>query len=295
MTDNRTTTRRTIFIIDDDINVLNIAKASLAKHYDVVELIHPAKAISLAIEAKPYAILLDIHMPNIDGYEMLRMLKEHPFTYNIPVICVSADDSEIVGKKIIELGAIGHLKKPLDFRTLFESIEGYLNSVFSKLHDKSKNLTFYLHYNNSERDFTIANTVKESVDNNIVTYFLTWKAGSYYIEIPTIKDSIEKNKLVFLEAKNTFTSRFPYLMDLSSVFQELSSFMISQSDQSHIIVDDIKSLILNNFVEEEKMKLISLLVFLKNNFKKVTLFNTMTHNKDINRALQYLAKEFIDS
>ncbi|MBT7075342.1 MAG: GAF domain-containing protein, partial [Anaerolineae bacterium] len=100
-----------ILAIDDDEKVIDLYKRYLnAQGYQVVALTDPKKAVERAKELKPYAITLDIMMPNYDGWQVLEDLKSDSETQNFPtIICSIIEDTE----KGYTLGATDYLLKPI--------------------------------------------------------------------------------------------------------------------------------------------------------------------------------------
>jgi len=114
-----------ILAIDDDENVITLYERYLnTKGYQVIALTDPKKAVKRAKEINPYAITLDIMMPNYDGWQVLQDLKSNPDTQNFPIlICSIVEDSE----KGYALGATDYLLKPI--------IEDDLLSALDRLND----------------------------------------------------------------------------------------------------------------------------------------------------------------
>lgn len=107
-------TKATVLIVDDNSDNLDILSGILKPFYKVKAAISGALALKIA-QAKnmPDIILLDIMMPEIDGYEVCRQIKANPVTANIPVIFVTAK-AEIDDEKIgFELGAVDYITKPV--------------------------------------------------------------------------------------------------------------------------------------------------------------------------------------
>ena len=113
-----------ILIIDDNSDSRLAIRAALRKKGYIFLEAHGAKeGIAMAIEYNPNLIIMDIMMPEIDGYEALRIIKESDKTKHIPVLVVSALSS--MNEKIValEYGADGMLTKPFDRVHLAEQIE----------------------------------------------------------------------------------------------------------------------------------------------------------------------------
>jgi diguanylate cyclase (GGDEF)-like protein/PAS domain S-box-containing protein len=104
-----------ILIVDDAPEILHAMMAILGDSYAVIVATSGGKAMQLAArEPKPNLILLDIKMPGIGGYEVLRRLKVNPHTVNIPVIIVS-DLPELDDEaKGFRLGAVDYISKPVN-------------------------------------------------------------------------------------------------------------------------------------------------------------------------------------
>jgi len=99
-----------ILAIDDDAQVISLYQRYLKPQgYQVVALTNPKEAVARAKELRPYAITLDIMMPEMDGWQVLNQLKSDPETRDIPiVICSILEDEE----KGFNLGAADYLTKP---------------------------------------------------------------------------------------------------------------------------------------------------------------------------------------
>lgn len=113
---------RKVLVIDDFFENIELIKAILSKALPDVKVLEAnsgIKGIQIAKEEDPDAILLDIMMPDLDGYEVCRRLKSDVLTRHIPIILVSAfakdSDSAIKG---LNLGADVFLKKPINFSEL---------------------------------------------------------------------------------------------------------------------------------------------------------------------------------
>ncbi len=101
-----------VLVIDDDPNVVYLLQENLTEAgYQVVGVTGADAGISKAIELHPFAILLDILMPQKDGWQVLHELKADPRTRDIPVILLSIVDQKNLG---YHLGAFDYLLKPFD-------------------------------------------------------------------------------------------------------------------------------------------------------------------------------------
>lgn len=125
----------TILVVDDTPENLLLISDLLRKFYKVKVANNGNRALSIAqADTRPDLILLDIMMPDMDGYEVCRLLKSNSVTRDIPVVFLTAriDDD----KKGLEIGAVGYLTKPVKSSLLMESINTHLapktkNRLFS--------------------------------------------------------------------------------------------------------------------------------------------------------------------
>ena len=119
-----------ILSIDDDPQVISLyQRYLLPQGYQVIPVTNPREAVARAIEHKPYAITLDIMMPDIDGWSVMQALKTDPQTRNIPILVCSILEEE---EKGFSLGAADYLVKPF----LQEDLSNAVNrlNIDGKIH-----------------------------------------------------------------------------------------------------------------------------------------------------------------
>jgi CheY-like chemotaxis protein len=80
-------------------------------------------AVALAIEHRPDVIFLDLNLPDMDGFEVLGMLREEQRTTNIPVIVISADAMPHKISRLMEAGAQNYFTKPIDILALLNEVD----------------------------------------------------------------------------------------------------------------------------------------------------------------------------
>ncbi|NLO21265.1 MAG: two-component system response regulator [Syntrophomonadaceae bacterium] len=107
------TEQKRVMIVDDTPENISILTGILKDHYDVSVAINGQRALNIAAMDPPLdLILLDIMMPEMDGYEVFAKLKANPKTTNIPVIFVTALSAFENEAKGLELGAVDYITKP---------------------------------------------------------------------------------------------------------------------------------------------------------------------------------------
>lgn len=106
--------KQTILVVDDTPENIDILSGVLRNDYKVKAALNGERALKIAnSDSKPDIILLDIMMPDMDGYEVCRQLKANPLTQKIPVIFITAKNQEEDEQKGFELGAVDYITKPI--------------------------------------------------------------------------------------------------------------------------------------------------------------------------------------
>ncbi len=108
-----------VLVIDDSMDVHRLLKARLrTEELEFREATDGPSGLKLAEEHVPTVILLDLDMPGMDGFEVLRVLKENPVTLQIPVIVLSGLQSSQDKVTAFDLGAVDYVTKPFDLTEL---------------------------------------------------------------------------------------------------------------------------------------------------------------------------------
>ncbi len=110
--------RRKILIVDDDEDVRNLHALRLSDVYDVVHTEDPEEALGLALEHKPAAILLDLMMPRLSGFELCQTLHALSYTSLIPIFVISGESANKYRAHCESLGATAYFEKPVDYKAL---------------------------------------------------------------------------------------------------------------------------------------------------------------------------------
>lgn len=102
-----------ILVVDDDASNLKMANYILGKAQMRVSCMKSGEAaVQFLAENRPDLVLLDIHMPGMDGFSTMQAIREKEQTADIPVIFLTADDDSNTEKKGLEVGAVDFIKKP---------------------------------------------------------------------------------------------------------------------------------------------------------------------------------------
>ncbi|MCH7763366.1 MAG: response regulator [Candidatus Marinimicrobia bacterium] len=120
-------TKKSILIVDDDPANLDLLSLFLRNNgYQVRGVLEGAKALAVAQSIRPDLILLDIKMPDMDGYELCQRLKAHVQTEDIPLIFISVLGDAIDKVKAFSLGGVDYITKPFQFEEVLVRVQNHL-------------------------------------------------------------------------------------------------------------------------------------------------------------------------
>ena len=135
--------QKKIVLVDDDYAGLVSGKNLLKDRYVVFTVPSGEKLFELLEHEVPDMILLDVEMPNMDGYEVIQELKKNPATSKIPVIFLTGQQDSTSEYKGLSFGAVDYIRKPFVPPLLYKRIENYLTSEMQRqqLQDYGRSLT----------------------------------------------------------------------------------------------------------------------------------------------------------
>ena len=119
--------KKTIFVVDDSISNLTLAAATLDTHYAVMTIPSGLKAIELLKKVKPDLILLDIEMPELDGFQVLDHLKSNDAYKYIPVIFLTARTDYKTEADALEKGVVDFIAKPFNPAILLNRVRHHID------------------------------------------------------------------------------------------------------------------------------------------------------------------------
>jgi len=120
--------RGTVLHIEDNLSNLKLVERILARQgaVHVVAAMQGRLGVELAREHRPRLVLLDLHLPDMGGDDVLRQLRDDPVTRSIPVVIVSADATRGEVQRLLAAGAAGYITKPIDVRELVRLLDDVL-------------------------------------------------------------------------------------------------------------------------------------------------------------------------
>lgn len=126
--------RAKILVIDDTKTNIEVLEGILSSKYDIFVALDGKKGISLTEKVKPDLILLDVMMPEMDGYETLRQLREKNLIKNTPVIFLTAKADAQSEQTGLDLGAVDYITKPFNPNLVMLRIKNQLDLKFQRDH-----------------------------------------------------------------------------------------------------------------------------------------------------------------
>ncbi|MDP9292300.1 MAG: response regulator [Verrucomicrobiota bacterium] len=122
---------RTILYIEDNLLNLKLIQRLLARREGIqlIPAMQGRLGLELAREHAPHLILLDLHLPDINGDQVLAKLREDPLTAKTPVIMISADATPGQIERLLAAGACAYLTKPIDVGEFYRVFDKTLGDV----------------------------------------------------------------------------------------------------------------------------------------------------------------------
>lgn len=116
--------KKKVLVIDDENDILLIIKSALHEEgYDVTTANNGYDGLALAEDASPDLIILDIMMPEMDGFEVLQQLKENEKTAQIPVVILTGLSSKDKIREALNKGIDYYIVKPFEYQDLVSKVK----------------------------------------------------------------------------------------------------------------------------------------------------------------------------
>jgi two-component system, cell cycle response regulator DivK len=119
---------KVLYIEDSPSNRLLIKRVLMAEGYEVLEAEDGKAGMVVARDTLPDLILMDMNLPDVDGYEMTRRIRATPELSSIPVVAVTANVMHGDREKTLEAGCVGYIPKPIDVDALPMQISRFLEA-----------------------------------------------------------------------------------------------------------------------------------------------------------------------
>jgi two-component system cell cycle response regulator DivK len=116
-----------LYVEDNFDNRLLMRRVLMAEGFDFIEAETAAQALATLKTTHPDIILMDINMPDVDGYTLIGKIRALPGLEDIPIVAVTANVMRGDKERSLKAGANGYIQKPINIDTIASDIEHYLS------------------------------------------------------------------------------------------------------------------------------------------------------------------------
>ncbi|PWB78037.1 MAG: response regulator [Anaerolineales bacterium] len=115
-----------LYVEDNPDNRMLVRRILLSEDYKLLEATNAFEALEIIKSNKPNLILMDINMPEMDGYTLTARIKTTPGFERVPILAITANVMRGDKEKTLEAGCDGYIQKPIDFDELIREVEKFL-------------------------------------------------------------------------------------------------------------------------------------------------------------------------
>ena len=117
---------RVLYIEDNPGNRMLVQRVLMAEGYEVIAAANAADGLKLAEREKPHVILVDINLPEVDGYTVTAQLRKMPDLGRVPIIALTANVMKGDREKTLAAGCDGYIQKPIDIDQFPKQLARYI-------------------------------------------------------------------------------------------------------------------------------------------------------------------------
>ncbi len=230
-----------LLIIDDEINNIILLTALLKKDYRIIKAQTGGEALKICETEKPDLVLLDLNMPNINGLEILKQLRNHPKTVDIPIYCLSADDSKTSQIQAHEMGATGFFHKPISTETFRFDLLTVLDGLNINMKSEDNRTNVNIVFNQEKKRNKAISLLKNNLPNHKII-FLSFSDPANFLD-QELHQFIAADQLYYLQIKTSLYSKLPFIQDISVLIDDLSTLVSSELSSVELVFDDLDDML----------------------------------------------------
>jgi CheY-like chemotaxis protein len=277
-----------LLIVDSDLDSKDSMLETLQKDYDVVVIDNASDALDCSDDFIPDVILLDLDMPQIDGFELLNRLDEHPILCDVPVISMSDSKDEKFSRRAYEEGTSGIIYKPFNNDNLARDIESVLKYTSNVIVSSNNRITYNIEFSEKTKIKKIKEIIKNQDFESEPLVLLSWSRGEDLIsDVDDIDSKIKNEQMIYLEMKPSLVSKFPYLQDVTPVVLEIKNFLKVNSRKYHLLIEEPGNLFNVNQRERSIAQAYNIAQLLHSDFNRITYVNSRPQSSE---QLKFIAK-----
>ena len=118
---------RILVIEDNEQNIYMVTYLLENAGYEVVQARNGPEGIALAVDRRPDLIILDIQLPEMDGYEVAQKLRQKEILGDVPIVAVTSYAMVGDRERVLDSGCTGYMEKPIDTTTFVQSIADHID------------------------------------------------------------------------------------------------------------------------------------------------------------------------
>ncbi len=120
--------KKRVLVVEDNMDTYELVRFILEKRgYETFLAMNGRDGVNAAIKQKPDLIIMDLSMPQMDGWTATKIIKEDPSTLSIPLIALTAHALPSDRKRAMDAGCNEYITKPMDIEELVEAVEEWIN------------------------------------------------------------------------------------------------------------------------------------------------------------------------
>lgn len=118
-----------LHVEDNPENRMLVRRILQASGFTVVETENASQTLAILDELRPGLILMDINIPEMDGYTLTHMIKERPDLASVPIVAITANVMRGDREKTLQAGCDGYIQKPIDVDTFVEQVQRFISDA----------------------------------------------------------------------------------------------------------------------------------------------------------------------
>lgn len=235
--------KNSILIVEDVGTNIDILLGMLAKEYSVSVALNGQMALEIVKDTNPDLILLDVMMPEMDGYEVCEALKGNSDTRDIPVIFLTALNEDADEEKGLRLGAVDYITKPFNPDIVKARVRSHLalrkaQMDLEKQRDQIENTYRELSILEQHRDDLVHMIVHDMRSQLMIIQFFFEYFNAEHVNEPSFTENFDISK----QAANQLVNMASTMLDISRLESEKMPLKCRKTDINTLVEEEVRSM-----------------------------------------------------